>query len=272
MAHRLLAVSLDPRHLQDGVDALGPYLPHEAPFPTVLPGEDDDDVGRKRVVFHPRVRSPGDLPEPLQRMVTERFEGRFGSHDVEVSDAAWRRLHVVQFASRSKEVTPLAVGLPRSWRRDLSNFATRQPLRIDDRTWASVEHYFQGRKAECSNLPQMAEWFTREYEGPERVGDDPRDAKRAGARKGYTEHGATLETARWIEVREQVMRAAVEARWEQDDLFRRILVSTRGLQLLHFERSGARSFWGGSLDKQTGRIKGTNRLGTLMMERRDHPA
>ena len=271
MAHRLLAVTLDARHLQDCVDTLGPYLPHEAPFPTVLPSEDEGGEGHKRLVFHPRVQSPGDLPETLRRAVTERFEGRFGSHLVELQDAAWRRLHTVQFASRSKEVTPLAIGLPRTWRRDLSNFATRQPLRIDGRTWASIEHYFQGRKAECSNLPQMTEWFSQEYEGPERVGDDPRDAKRAGARKGYAEHGAILETARWIEVREPVMRTAVEARWEQDELFRRILVSTRGMQLLHFERAGARSFWGGSLDKQTGRIKGTNRLGTLMMERRDRP-
>ena len=65
------------------------------------------------------------------------------------------------------------------------------------------------------------------------------------------------------------MQTALEARWAQDELFRRVLESTRGLHLLHFERASARSFWGGALDKQTGEIKGVNRLGELMMALRD---
>lgn len=265
MARRFLAARLDARHLDPCASQLEPYLLHQPGLPRVVTLDDAQAL----LLLHPRVQAPDQLPASLAASVTEQFEGRWVDHERPVPEPRWRALFVVQFASRSKDLPALAPGLPRSWRRYLSNFADPQPLRIDDHSYASVEHYFQGCKARCSDRPEMAQWFTREHEGPEQVGDDPRDAKRAGARKSYQTHGARLEVERWIEVREAVMQTAIEARWAQDELFRRVLLSTRGLQLLHFERAGARSFWGGSLDEQTGQIRGTNRLGTIMMERRD---
>ncbi|MCA9710806.1 MAG: NADAR family protein [Myxococcales bacterium] len=276
-ARRLLALRLDARHVHEGARALDPYLLHQPGLPRVVALDD----GGKLLPLHPRIHQPADLPPDLVADLTARLHGHFAPHDLPLPDPAWRRLHVVQFASRSKDAPALAPGLPRSWRRYLSNFASlsnlstlssAQPLRIDGHAYATVEHYFQARKAACSTRPEMAAWFTLEHAGPHRVGPDPREAKQAGARKGYRTHGAELDVARWVEVRELVMRTAIEARWAQDELFRRILVSTRGLRLLHFERAGARSFWGGSLDATTGELQGTNRLGAIMTERRDRPA
>ena len=53
-----------------------------------------------------------------------------------------------------------------------------------------------------------------------------------------------------------------------DPLFRRILaaVRERGWYLLHFERGGATSYWGGSVSKQSGERVGTNRLGEMLMD------
>jgi hypothetical protein len=43
------------------------------------------------------------------------------------------------------------------------------------------------------------------------------------------------------------MRSILEARYEQDAKFRAVLtaVRARSARLLHFERSGSKSFWGG---------------------------
>lgn len=261
----MLAVCVDAPHVQVCRERLAPYLPHGAPLPRVIA----EDSGHKRLLLHPRIQTPAMLPAELREEVERRFDARWLAHVVPIPEPVWRGLFIVQFASRSRDEPALAPGLPSSWRRVLSNFDARQPLRIGERTYASVEHYFQGRKAECSDRPEMGAWFSREYDGPEQVGDDPRVAKQAGARKGYRAHGATLDTERWVSVRDEVMQTALQARWEQDELFARIVRSTRGMTLLHFERAGARSYWGGSLDKQTGRIKGQNRLGTMMMALRD---
>ena len=60
----------------------------------------------------------------------------------------------------------------------------------------------------------------------------------------------------------------LKAKLATDPQFRSILaeLKRRKLRLLHFERGGARSYWGGSLDKDTGAVKGKNRLGQLMHE------
>ncbi len=269
MARRFLAVRLPASQVQPGTAALQPYLPHGAPIPRII----DAEAGGtdKLVLLHPRIQDPAALPAELRTELSERLGGRFTEHEVEVAEPAWRALFVVQFASRSKDGPAPGPDLPSRWRKVLSNFSTETPHIIGGRTYASVEHYFQGRKAGCSNKPQMADWFTMEHDGPHRVDDDPRAAKRAGGRKGYQQHGATLDTTRWLDVRDEVMQTALDARLAQDELFTRILRSTRGLVLLHFERSGARSYWGGSLDRQTGLIKGENRLGAMMMERREQP-
>ena len=77
--------------------------------------------------------------------------------------------------------------------------------------------------------------------------------------------GVDLDTRAWLEARERAMRAICEARWEQDATFRRVLraVDAKGWYLLHFERSGAKSFWGGF--EKDGRVQGRNALGEILM-------
>ena len=62
--------------------------------------------------------------------------------------------------------------------------------------------------------------------------------------------------------------AALRARLSCDNLFRDILaaVHARQLQLLHFERAGAKSYWGGSIRKADGVQMGRNRLGEMLMQ------
>ena len=63
------------------------------------------------------------------------------------------------------------------------------------------------------------------------------------------------------------MRAICEARWEQHAPSREALraVAARGWRLLHFERAGAKSFWGGAVSRATGQVEGANALGKMLM-------
>ena len=117
----------------------------------------------------------------------------------------------------------------------------------------------------------MPAFEIRIWEDPwsRRARSDPGDAKRAGGRGAYKRAAAQLDSDGWVERRVEIMAAALTARWDQQELFRAVLTSTRGLSLLHFERSGARSYWGGSLGRDSGAIQGENQLGRMMMELRD---
>ena len=52
------------------------------------------------------------------------------------------------------------------------------------------------------------------------------------------------------------------------EAFRLILRASGGRYLLHFERQGARAYWGGAVDKVSGEVLGRNRLGEMLMELR----
>ena len=82
------------------------------------------------------------------------------------------------------------------------------------------------------------------------------------------QRGATLDVSAWEAARVDVMRELLTARWEQHQLFRDVLcaVAARGWRLLHFERSGASSFWGGVVSRTSGEVEGGNMLGNLLME------
>ena len=63
------------------------------------------------------------------------------------------------------------------------------------------------------------------------------------------------------------MKGILEKRWSMDARFREILreVLKSGRSLLHFERSGAKSFWGGCVSKTKGLVVGQNMLGKIML-------
>lgn len=250
-------------HTQHARDLLDPYLPHDPAVRALT----TPDPTRRRLWLHPRIASPADLPADL-RQDCEAL-GSWDSTEHDLAEAERVRLFTVVFFSKSKLASPLRHGLPRNWRQALSNFYPSN-LTIEGTPYASIEHYFQGQKALCSDRPELADRFRAD--AADGVGPDALDAKKAGGRGAYKRAGATLSVPRWEARKQGVMQAALDARWEQDPLFRDVLRSTRGLALLHFERAGARSYWGGSLRKTDGMPQGENHLGKLMTALRDRQA
>jgi predicted NAD-dependent protein-ADP-ribosyltransferase YbiA (DUF1768 family) len=181
-------------------------------------------------------------------------------------DGAQRhRLHtphsmpIKQFFSRSADKADLGPDIPIFWRRVLSNFWACE-ISVSGASYPSVESAFQAAKATHSDRPHTARWF--EVDQRPYV---PGDVKRAGSKRAYQDQGMTLDAPAWDARRDDAMGAALQARHDVDPLFRAILAAVRaqGVTLLHFERCGARSYWGGSL--KHGAIQGSNTLGALMM-------
>ena len=221
-----------------------------------------------RLLLHPRIKQIKDLPSDILE-ACYALEATDSHQIVEkVPLTTFEQISTVLFFSNSKPAPALLPGLPKEWRRVLSNFYPTI-LKIDGRTYASIEHFFQGQKANCSTKPEMALWFSADFEGADKVEDAPAAAKKAGSRKAYTQQNATLDINLWESKRIDCMRKAIMCRFEQDELFRQVLASTKGMKLLHFERSGARSFWGGNFSRQTGEAVGENQLGILMTAIRD---
>tara|TARA_B110000908_G_scaffold163832_1_gene210944 strand:- start:602 stop:1183 length:582 start_codon:yes stop_codon:yes gene_type:complete len=187
---------------------------------------------------------------------------------------------IKQFYSKSAKKDDLGLDYD-DWRKYLSNFTNPavDGILIPDplpsatgeyvlRYYHTVEHYFQGAKyLMATNQP---EHFLN-FNSSGTIDNDPRIAKQAGSRKAMRALHTTLDIAAWNSVKNTIMETAIQSRVEQDELFRTILLETRtrNIYLLHFERSGANSYWGGSLNKQTVTVKGLNILGGIIMKIRD---
>lgn len=180
--------------------------------------------------------------------------------------------------------------------RYLSNF-TALPrgsgLMIDGLEFPSVEHYFQGMKYQCltrpasnaKRIPTLADFAVGGKVGAQSA----QKARSAGTKGSMTKHGVALDVKKWsggvetkrgeaFEVGSQssmsttVMHVALAARARSDSLFCALLQHARvkKWKLCHFERSGARSIWGGFFAKppttsDASEWRGGNRLGELMM-------
>lgn len=226
------------------------------------------DDHRNRLLLHPRIESEEDLPVDTVAGCYD-LGGHSIIHSVTgVSTTDLDQIWTVLFDSASKPTTPLCPGLPVTWRRVLSNLH-RTNLVIAGNRYATVEHYFQSQKALSSTRPEMAEWFIADYDGPEAIKDAPTAAKQAGGLKSYQCHGADLDFAKWETRRVDCMRIALHHRYEQDVLFHKVLDSTRKMRLLHHERAGVSSFWGGNFSRRDGCAVGQNQLGILLEQLRD---
>ena len=168
------------------------------------------------------------------------------------------------FYSKSKNKADLGKGVPATWRRQLSNFWPVE-VTIDGRTYPSVEAAFQAAKAMRSSKPEMA----RKFEVGGSVGPDPSAAKQEGTKKAYKAEGAVLKAKAWNAERDAAMFELLQARYATDPEFRKILEAskTAGVDLLHYERSAAKAYWGGAV--KDGAVVGVNRLGKMMMALRD---
>lgn len=128
--------------------------------------------------------------------------------------------------------------------RELSNFYGA-PFTLDGKTWPSVEHYFQAMK------------FPSNPEYQEKI----RTAKSGAAAKTLGASRANPIRQDWDTVRDDVMRKALNAKFEQNPTMKKVLLDTELRPLI--EANPTDSYWGYGRNK-----KGKNKLGLLLMELR----
>lgn len=127
---------------------------------------------------------------------------------------------------------------------ELSNFHKAKFL-LDGKEWPTVEHYFQAQKFPTSP----------EYQEKIRGASEPNKAKTLGASKEFPIRND------WDTYRDEVMRKALKAKFEQNPNLKTLLLSTTGRPLVE---NTSDAYWGQGRNK-----KGKNRLGLLLMELRD---
>jgi len=134
------------------------------------------------------------------------------------------------------EIRFYRVNRPYGW---LSNFSPHA-LDLDGRRWPTVEHYFQAMKFKDAGRQDEV-----------RNAGSPAEAKRRGQRRGLREG--------WHEVRDEVMRRAVEAKFEQHPDLADKLTATGDAHLI--EDAPKDYYWGCGA-----RGTGENMLGRILME------
>lgn len=126
----------------------------------------------------------------------------------------------------------------------LTNFYTSW-FTLGEKSWKTVEHYFQAMK------------FSDEtYRERIRLAKTPARAKELGQTRDFSLR------ADWKSVKEDVMKRALRAKFDQNKELRRKLLETHPNELI--EDAPNDSYWG-----RGKHFHGENRLGTLLMELRD---
>ena len=211
-------------------------------------------------------------------------------------------MEILQFYSKSKSTNdPVEMGGVRNWRQRLSNFwpVRISPLPItvsgvevfnEGIEFSSIEQAFHYAKFQFATktmsdseildpLSHYPDILTRSIPiKHDQVNDETFakiirpfmvEVKKSSGKGKMKKAGYALNVGAWDVAKVAVMEHLLRARWVSDDKFRSILIASQGKYLLHFERTGIKSFWGGSLNKTDQTPQGKNNLGKLMMELRD---
>jgi len=123
------------------------------------------------------------------------------------------------------------------WRRKLSNF-WESNLKLDGKTWKSVEHYYQGNKFKEKH-PEFYEKFTLDSSSD--ISKEPALAKAAGGPTGKYE-GKRVRDEKikidegFFDKKDEVMSLAQQAKYEQNKDLADILLKTNDAKLMHFKR------------------------------------
>jgi ribA/ribD-fused uncharacterized protein len=122
-----------------------------------------------------------------------------------------------------------------------SNFS-RHPVQLDGKTWKTSEHYYQAQKFKgtCHETAIL-------------YADNPKEAANIGRDKSLPLRED------WEQVKDDVMRKVVLAKFQQHKSLRKVLLSTGDATLI--ERTDRDSYWGDGPDRQ-----GKNMLGKILME------
>ena len=124
-----------------------------------------------------------------------------------------------------------------------SNFSPH-PFELKGVIWPTSEHYFQAQK-----------FAGTEHEEEIRLAKSPMIAARMGRSRGRPLRGD------WERVKEDIMREALQAKFEQQPALKALLLSTDDSELVEHTKNDA--YWGDGGDGT-----GKNRLGQLLMELR----
>lgn len=127
---------------------------------------------------------------------------------------------------------------------EFSNFAAF-PIEVGGKVWPTSEHYFQAQK--FAGTPDEEE--LRAIESPMKVALAGRERTRPFR-------------SDWDEVRDDVMRTALRAKFTQHEDLRRLLLGTGDAELVEHTKND--SYWGDGGDRTGG-----NMLGKLLMELRE---
>jgi N-glycosidase YbiA len=126
----------------------------------------------------------------------------------------------------------------------LANFSPHA-VTIDGERWQTVEHFFQAKKFE--GVPEVVKAIRR--------------ARSPAAAKKIAKINSRLRRGDWEEVRQQVMRSAIRAKFQQHPELAAKLLATDHAEIV--ELAPDDDFWGTGTDGQ-----GRNRMGRLLMELR----
>lgn len=125
-----------------------------------------------------------------------------------------------------------------------SNFSLH-PIKLDGHEWATTEHYFQAKK----------------FEGTKHELEILQASSAMKAAKMGRERNRPLR-ADWEQVKDDVMRTAVRAKFTQHPKLREILLSTKEAILVEHTKND--SYWGDGGDGT-----GKNMLGKILVEIRE---
>ncbi len=123
----------------------------------------------------------------------------------------------------------------------LSNLAESSFV-LDGMRWPSVEHYYQAQK-----------YAGTTWEKEIRAAATPHKARKMGQNRSLTVRSD------WPEVKQAIMRHALEAKFAQNRELRERLLGTGEEELIH--QSSSDLYWGRSLNGE-----GENQLGIMLME------